>query len=122
MWLIGRVLAQYDTRWPAGAPLVWSPRLAGVVVFLIGLLFFVWCVSLFRRQGQGTIMPWDPTTRLVVAGPYRHVRNPMISSVLFMVAGLALIRGSALTATLAAEAVTLSSPVRFAANRSGQLQ
>jgi protein-S-isoprenylcysteine O-methyltransferase Ste14 len=47
-------------------------------------------------------MPWDPTQRLVVAGPYRHVRNPMISSVLFMVAGQALLWGSGLTAALAA--------------------
>lgn len=47
-------------------------------------------------------MPWDPTQRLVVRGPYRHTRNPMISSVLFMVLGQALIWGSALTAGLAA--------------------
>jgi protein-S-isoprenylcysteine O-methyltransferase Ste14 len=46
-------------------------------------------------------MPWDPTQRLVVRGPYRHTRNPMISSVLFMVAGQALFWGSWLTAALA---------------------
>ena len=101
LWLIRTVLAAYDTRWPAGASWVWPARLLGVAVVLAGLALFVWCVTLFARRGRGTIMPWDPTQRLVVAGPYRHVRNPMISSVLFMVAGLALLRGSALTSALA---------------------
>ena len=102
LWLIRNVLADYDTSWPAGSAALWPARIAGAAVFLLGLALFIWCVSLFARRGRGTIMPWDPTTRLVVAGPYRHVRNPMISSVLFMVVGLALIRGSALTAVLAA--------------------
>jgi protein-S-isoprenylcysteine O-methyltransferase Ste14 len=66
---------------------------SGAAVFLGGLALFVRCVALFAREGRGTIMPWDPTQRLVVRGPYRHVRNPMISSVLFMVAGQALLSG-----------------------------
>jgi protein-S-isoprenylcysteine O-methyltransferase Ste14 len=33
------------------------------------------------------LAPWDPTTRLVVRGPYRYVRNPMISGVLFILLG-----------------------------------
>ena len=102
LWLIRNVLAAYDTSWPAGAPWVWLARLVGVALFLVGLVFFVWCVALFFTTGRGTIMPWDPTQRLIVAGPYRYVRNPMISGVLFMVAGQALIWGSALTGALAA--------------------
>ena len=34
-------------------------------------------------MGKGTLAPWDPTERLVVTGPYRRVRNPMISGVLW---------------------------------------
>ncbi len=102
LWLIRNVLAEYDTSWPGGSSWLWPARVAGAAVFLLGLALFVWCVALFARRGQGTIMPWDPTQRLVVAGPYRHVRNPMISSVLFMVAGQALLWGSGLTAALAA--------------------
>ena len=102
LWLIRNVLAAYDTSWPAGAPWVWAARLVGGAAVLVGLVLFVWCVTLFARRGRGTIMPWDPTQRLIVAGPYRHVRNPMISSVLFMVAGQALLWGSALTGALAA--------------------
>ena len=102
LWLIRNVLAEYDTSWPDGSSWLWLGLTGGAAVFLLGLALFVWCVALFARRGQGTIMPWDPTQRLVVAGPYRHVRNPMISSVLFMVAGQALLWGSGLTAALAA--------------------
>jgi hypothetical protein len=39
-------------------------------------------VTLFvRDRGRGTLAPWSPTSELVVAGPYRVVRNPMITGV-----------------------------------------
>jgi protein-S-isoprenylcysteine O-methyltransferase Ste14 len=33
------------------------------------------------------LAPWDPPKNLVVEGPYRYVRNPMISGVLVVVFG-----------------------------------
>jgi protein-S-isoprenylcysteine O-methyltransferase Ste14 len=65
-------------------------RIAGAVLSAAGLALFVWCVVLFARVGRGTLAPWDPTRRLVVVGPYRHVRNPMITAVCTMLAGEAL--------------------------------
>ena len=47
------------------------------------------------RIGRGTLAPWDPTRQLVAAGPYRHVRNPMISAVLAVLIGEALVFASA---------------------------
>ncbi len=76
--------------WGAGAAVDGLSRAAGVVVLAIGFALFAWCVSLFARVGRGTLAPWDPTRRLVAVGPYRHVRNPMISGVLLMLAGEAL--------------------------------
>lgn len=35
------------------------------------------CVGAFLRVGRGTPHPSDPPRRLVLVGPYRHVRNPM---------------------------------------------
>jgi protein-S-isoprenylcysteine O-methyltransferase Ste14 len=40
------------------------------------------------------LAPWDPTKRMVVVGPYRHVRNPRITGVLAMLAGEAVLFGS----------------------------
>ena len=37
---------------------------------------------MFFRFGDGTAAPWDPPQRLVVVGPYRHVRNPMLTGVI----------------------------------------
>jgi len=80
-------LVAIDTRWSG----LW---LAGAALFACGLALFAWCVSLFARVGQGTLAPWDPTRRLVAVGPYRHVRNPMISAVAAMLFGEALAFGS----------------------------
>ena len=63
----------------------------GLVAGLVGLALAIWTVRLFVSRGEGTPAPWDPPQKLVVAGPYRHVRNPMITSVLLMLFGEALI-------------------------------
>jgi protein-S-isoprenylcysteine O-methyltransferase Ste14 len=71
----------------------WMPlaaRVLGAVVFLAGFSLFAWCVMLFARVGQGTLAPWDPTRRLVAAGPYNYTRNPMITAVVTMLAGEAI--------------------------------
>lgn len=51
---------------------------------VVGLMLGGWSMSLFVRHGDGTPAPWDPPQKLVIRGPYRHVRNPMISGVVFM--------------------------------------
>jgi len=55
-----------------------------------GLFLVVWTASLFWLYGEGTAAPWDPPRRFVVRGPYRYVRNPMISGVLALLAAEAL--------------------------------
>jgi protein-S-isoprenylcysteine O-methyltransferase Ste14 len=55
-----------------------------LVVAVPGLILAAWTMSLFIRFGDGTAAPWDPPQKLVIRGPYRHVRNPMISGVLFL--------------------------------------
>jgi protein-S-isoprenylcysteine O-methyltransferase Ste14 len=60
---------------------------AGLVLITTGLALAVWTVRLFLTHGQGTPAPWEPPQKLVVLGPYRHVRNPMISGALFMLMG-----------------------------------
>ena len=87
-------LAAGDTQWSDVSLLAWLPRAAGAILLVAGLGLFAWCVSLFARVGRGTLAPWDPTCNLVAVGPYRYVRNPMISGVAFMLLGEALLWGS----------------------------
>jgi protein-S-isoprenylcysteine O-methyltransferase Ste14 len=66
----------------------------GVIPIALGVALWTWTVRLFARIGRGTLAPWDPTEHLVVEGPYRHVRNPMITAVLAVLVGEALLFGS----------------------------
>ena len=56
-----------------------------------GVTLFVASVYYFWSRGRGTLAPWDPPAQFVVEGPYRFVRNPMISGVIFVLAAEALI-------------------------------
>ena len=56
-----------------------------------GLLLFVASLRWFATEGRGTLAPWDPPRQLVVRGPYRYVRNPMISGVVLVLFGEALV-------------------------------
>ena len=58
---------------------------------LPGALLFAGSLRRFTTEGDGTLAPWDPPRRLVVSGLYRYVRNPMISGVLLIVSGEALV-------------------------------
>ncbi|MFL5559316.1 MAG: methyltransferase family protein [Gemmatimonadaceae bacterium] len=92
-WLL-RAWSASDTRWVGGTMAAATAHIVGALIFLIGFALFAWCITLFGRIGKGTLAPWDPTQRLVAVGPYRHVRNPMITGVLTMLAGEAVFLGS----------------------------
>jgi protein-S-isoprenylcysteine O-methyltransferase Ste14 len=68
--------------------------LLGVALMTTGFALWAWTVRLFARIGQGTLAAWDPTRHLVVAGPYRYVRNPMITAVFDLLLGEAALFGS----------------------------
>jgi protein-S-isoprenylcysteine O-methyltransferase Ste14 len=70
------------------------PTLLGCALVGLGVLLGYKTIALFATVGQGTLAPWDPPRRLVVQGPYRYVRNPMISGVLFILLGEAVLLGS----------------------------
>ena len=68
--------------------------LAGAVCLFSGIILAVLTVRLFYKLGNGTPAPWDPTTKMIVAGPYLYVRNPMITGVVLILAGEALMLSS----------------------------
>jgi protein-S-isoprenylcysteine O-methyltransferase Ste14 len=61
--------------------------LSGAALLMIGFALFIASVFYFWSRGRGTLAPWDPPRHFVVEGPYRYVRNPMISGVIFVLLG-----------------------------------
>src|SRR5258707_4897000 len=79
-----------------GQPFPTNGALAGLGTGLIlaGLSLIISTIRLFVAVGQGTLAPWTPTQHLVVVGPYRYVRNPMISGVIGVLLGEAALLGA----------------------------
>lgn len=84
------------------APDLTSPARVGLAIIgglltVVGLSLFVWTNSLFDRTGKGTLgigkLLGEPV-HLVVRGPYRHVRNPMITGVVCILLAEAAITAS----------------------------
>ncbi|MCK4910865.1 MAG: isoprenylcysteine carboxylmethyltransferase family protein [Thermodesulfovibrionales bacterium] len=76
-------------------PGITSPGFAaGLLLALAGLALMVSTVRLFLRYGDGTPAPWEPPRKLVIRGPYRHVRNPMLTGVICFQFAEALLIGS----------------------------
>jgi protein-S-isoprenylcysteine O-methyltransferase Ste14 len=87
MTLLIPALIMASTRPAAGSP--WLVSVGGLLI-AVGLGLMVWTVTLFDRVGKGTLgvgaVMGEPV-HLVVRGPYRHVRNPMITGVLCILLG-----------------------------------
>jgi protein-S-isoprenylcysteine O-methyltransferase Ste14 len=90
------VLWTGDVRlgWGLDGVLAGLPVVLGVGLIACGVGLVVWTVGLFVSEGEGTLAPWDPTAKLVVRGPYRHVRHPMIGGVATILLGEAVLLGS----------------------------
>lgn len=63
-----------------------------------GLALLISTIMLFERIGKGTLAPWHPTRKLVVTGPYRFCRNPMITGVLLVLLAQAILGSMAVLA------------------------
>ncbi|MCB2214244.1 isoprenylcysteine carboxylmethyltransferase family protein [bacterium] len=78
----------------AGRPLVTRQLallLVGGLVGLGGGVLLAASIRLIIVYANTTVMPWVPSERLVVRGPYRHVRNPMILGVVLVMTAEGLI-------------------------------
>ena len=77
-------------RWPI--PVTIS-RLISVPILGAGLAITAWSVIHFLRV-KGTPVPFNPPPTLVETGPYRYVRNPMVTGVFLMLFGIGFAIGS----------------------------
>ncbi|MCQ2754181.1 MAG: isoprenylcysteine carboxylmethyltransferase family protein [bacterium] len=69
----------------------WLHVMMGIVLLLSGLYLAIWTMILFYKIGKGTLAPWAATKHLIVEGPYKLTRNPMITGVLSILLGEAFI-------------------------------
>ena len=101
----------------SGAALTAALVAVGCLLIAAGLGLMVWTNVLFDRVGEGTLglgsVMGEPV-HLVVRGPYRHVRNPMITGVLCILLGEAAITASgALLAWFAIFLTFQATAIRF---------
>jgi len=68
-------------------------RYWGVAPLLAGFALVVWAARLFDRAGT-TIKPFQPSSALVVRGPYRLSRNPIYLGMVVALLGLGMMLGS----------------------------
>ena len=71
----------------------WPVRVLGALVVAAGLQVLLQAFARFVTEGGGTPAPVAPTSKLVVGGLYRWVRNPMHLAVGAVIAGQALLLG-----------------------------
>jgi protein-S-isoprenylcysteine O-methyltransferase Ste14 len=69
-----------------------------VILFTVISMIGIWAAYVMSRVGKGTPLPLDHAVDLVVAGPYRYVRNPMAVSGIGQGLAVALFLGSPLVA------------------------
>jgi protein-S-isoprenylcysteine O-methyltransferase Ste14 len=68
--------------------------IAGAALAAGGVALVAHSIRLVMRFGQGTLAPWDPTRKLVSAGAYGCLRNPMKAGLFLTLAGEALLTRS----------------------------
>ena len=113
--LVPALLVAAERRLEVTAPFLdgagW--RAAGWVVFLLGSAGGLWSCVTMALQGEGTPLPAETARHLVVAGPYRYVRNPMAVCGALQTIGVGLVLGSwAVVAIAVAGAVAWNVAIR----------
>jgi protein-S-isoprenylcysteine O-methyltransferase Ste14 len=61
----------------------------GIIAIVTGAWLGLWTVRVQFVLGRGTPSPFMPTQKLIITGPYRYCRNPMILGVFIAYAGMA---------------------------------
>jgi protein-S-isoprenylcysteine O-methyltransferase Ste14 len=89
------LISHGTTAWLGGEPLHFAaaPR-AGLFLFVMSSAGGLWSSYVMALHGQGTPLPLDSPRRLVVVGPYGHIRNPMALTGVAQVLSVALALGS----------------------------
>ncbi len=70
-------IAFLERRWQLEVPVPIVVPVVGVVILVAASALGIWSAVTMSTLGEGTPLPSATARRLVIAGPYRFVRNPM---------------------------------------------
>ena len=70
-------IALLEQRWAVALPFPLFAGPAGVAVLVLASALGIWSAVVMSTLGNGTPLPAAMPNRLVIAGPYRWIRNPM---------------------------------------------
>lgn len=90
------VLVVVERRLGLAAPVLGAPAwdVVGIAGFVLGSAVGLWSCVTMAVVGEGTPLPAETARHLVVAGPYRFVRNPMAVAGAVQTASIGLWAGS----------------------------
>ncbi|MFF1829978.1 methyltransferase family protein [Paenarthrobacter sp. NPDC058040] len=83
-----------ERRWALNIDFPPTSGVLGGVLLLLASALGVYAAIAMSTQGQGTPLPAAMPNRLVIAGPYRWIRNPMAAAGIVQGAAVGLILGS----------------------------
>ncbi|MFC7764900.1 methyltransferase family protein [Leucobacter soli] len=66
----------------------------GLILLVAASALGIWAAIAMSTRGDGTPLPSATARRLVIAGPYRNVRNPMALAGIVQAVGVGLMLGS----------------------------
>ncbi|WP_291057577.1 isoprenylcysteine carboxylmethyltransferase family protein [Herbiconiux sp.] len=96
--VIPLVLAWLEQRWrvslPSSEPAEAVAAVLGAALLVLASTLGLWSAVTMSTRGDGTPLPAAMPNRLVIAGPYRFIRNPMALAGITQGVGVGLLLGS----------------------------
>ena len=68
--------------------------IVSIAAIVLGIFFVAWSTLTLARIGRGTPVPFVPTQKLIVSGPYKFCRNPIQLGAMLYYFGLGTLFGS----------------------------
>lgn len=96
VYLLGAILLMIALHWffPGVQLFAASWRLAGAAPVAAGLLLNIWADQLFKLAAT-SVKPFEPSTALVLKGPFSFTRDPMYFGMVLVLVGIPIGLGSA---------------------------
>ncbi len=88
------IITVLESRWGLRVGVPIAVPIVGAVLLTVASALGLWSGFTMSTRGAGTPLPAETATRLVVAGPYRWVRNPMAIAGVVQGIAVGLILGS----------------------------